>query len=94
MPYRHQPEKAGIRTTAVVPCVDEIIDSSTRVGFLTLIAFLLIDKGLSTGWATLAVPLILVGGMAGKLACGMLAERVGIIRHHHHQKWPPASASR
>jgi MFS family permease len=26
------------------------------------------------------VPLILVGGMAGKLACGMLAERVGIIR--------------
>jgi MFS family permease len=35
---------------------------------------------LSTGWATLAVPLILVGGMAGKLACGVLAERVGIIR--------------
>lgn len=61
-------------------CLIEIIDSSTRVGFLTLIAFLLIDKGLSTGWATLAVPLILVGGMAGKLACGILAERVGIIR--------------
>jgi MFS family permease len=61
-------------------CLIEIIDSSTRVGFLTLIAFLLIDKGLSTGWATLAVPLILVGGMAGKLACGLLAERVGIIR--------------
>ena len=61
-------------------CLIEIIDSSTRVGFLTLIAFLLIDKGLSTGWATLAVPLILVGGMAGKLACGVLAERVGIIR--------------
>lgn len=61
-------------------CLIEIIDSSTRVGLLTLIAFLLIDKGLSTGWATLAVPLILVGGMAGKLACGVLAERVGIIR--------------
>jgi len=61
-------------------CLIEIIDSSTRVGFLTLIAFLLIDKGLSTVWATLAVPLILVGGMAGKLACGLLAERVGIIR--------------
>jgi MFS-type transporter involved in bile tolerance (Atg22 family) len=26
------------------------------------------------------VPLILVGGMAGKLACGILAERFGIIR--------------
>lgn len=72
----------GIRNRRgfVALCLIEIIDSSTRVGFLTLIAFLLIDKGLSTGWATLAVPLILVGGMAGKLACGMLAERVGIIR--------------
>jgi len=40
----------------------------------------MIDKGLSTGWAALSVPLILVGGMAGKYACGLLAERVGIIR--------------
>ncbi len=61
-------------------CLIEIIDSSTRSGFLTLIAFLLIDKGLSTGWAAMSVPLILVGGMAGKLACGLLAERVGIVR--------------
>lgn len=64
----------------VALCLIEILDSSTRTGFLTLIAFLLIDKGLPNGWAVLAVPLILVGGMAGKLACGMLAERVGIIR--------------
>ncbi len=61
-------------------CLIEIVDSSTRVGFLTLIAFLMIDKGLPTGWAALSVPLILVGGMAGKFACGLLAERVGIIR--------------
>lgn len=61
-------------------CLIEILDSSTRTGFLTLIAFLMIDKGLSTGWAALSVPLILVGGMAGKYACGLLAERVGIIR--------------
>ena len=61
-------------------CLIEIIDSSTRTGFLTLIAFLMIDKGLSNGWAALSVPLILVGGMAGKFACGLLAERVGIIR--------------
>ncbi|MBX3650992.1 MAG: MFS transporter [Burkholderiales bacterium] len=61
-------------------CLIEIVDSSTRVGFLTLIAFLMIDKGLSTGWAALSVPLILVGGMAGKFACGLLAERVGIVR--------------
>lgn len=61
-------------------CLIEIIDSSTRVGFLTLIAFLMMDKGLSSGWAAMSVPLILVGGMAGKYACGLLAERVGIIR--------------
>ena len=40
----------------------------------------MIEKGLPTSWAALSVPLILVGGMAGKLACGLLAERVGIIR--------------
>ncbi len=61
-------------------CLIEILDSSTRTGFLTLIAFLMIDKGLSAGWAALSVPLILVGGMAGKYACGLLAERVGIVR--------------
>lgn len=61
-------------------CLIEILDSSTRTGFLTFIAFLLIAKGLPEGWAVLAVPLILVGGMAGKLACGFLAERYGIIR--------------
>lgn len=61
-------------------CLIEILDSSTRTGFLTFIAFLMIDKGLPAGWAALSVPLILVGGMAGKLACGFLAERVGITR--------------
>jgi MFS family permease len=61
-------------------CLIEVLDSSTRTGFLTFIAFLLIAKGVPAGWAALAVPLVLVGGMAGKLACGFLAERVGIIR--------------
>jgi FSR family fosmidomycin resistance protein-like MFS transporter len=61
-------------------CAIEILDSSTRVGFLTLVAFLMLHKGLPKGWATLSVPLILVGGMAGKYFCGLLAERVGIIR--------------
>lgn len=61
-------------------CLIEILDSSTRTGFLTFIAFLLIARGVPEGWAALSVPLILVGGMAGKLACGFLAERVGIVR--------------
>ncbi len=61
-------------------CLIEILDSSTRTGFLTFIAFVLIARGLPEGWAILSVPLILVGGMAGKLACGYLAERLGIVR--------------
>jgi MFS family permease len=61
-------------------CLIEILDSSTRTGFLTFVAFILINKGLPEGWAVLSVPLILIGGMAGKLACGFLAERFGIVR--------------
>jgi MFS family permease len=61
-------------------CLIEILDSSTRTGLLTFIAFVLIEKGLPQGWAVLSVPLILVGGMAGKLACGFLAERFGVVR--------------
>ena len=61
-------------------CLIEILDSSTRTGFLTFIAFVLIAKGMPDGWAVLSVPLVLVGGMAGKLACGFLAERLGIAR--------------
>jgi len=63
-----------------VLCLIEILDSSTRAGFLTFIAFLLIERGLSAGWAASAVPLVFVGGMAGKLACGLLAERLGVVR--------------
>ncbi len=61
-------------------CLIEILDSSTRTGFLTFIAFVLLARGLPEGWAILSVPLILVGGMAGKLACGFLAERLGVVR--------------
>jgi FSR family fosmidomycin resistance protein-like MFS transporter len=68
------------RTRFGALCLIEVLDSSTRTSFLTFIAFLLIAKGLPVGWAAAAVPLILVGGMAGKLACGMLAERLGIAR--------------
>ncbi len=61
-------------------CAIEVLDSSTRSAFLTFIAFLLLAKGLPTGWAVAAVPLVLAGGMAGKLACGVLAERIGVPR--------------
>ena len=40
----------------------------------------MIDKGVDPGWAASAVLLTVLGGMLGKLACGLLAERVGIVR--------------
>jgi FSR family fosmidomycin resistance protein-like MFS transporter len=61
-------------------CVVDMVDSTTRTGFLTFIAFLLIAKGVPEGWAALAVPLVLIGGMAGKYFCGVLAEKLGVIR--------------
>jgi len=63
-----------------VLCLIEALDSSTRAGFLTFIAFLLIAGGLAEAWAASAVPLVFIGGMAGKLACGVLAERLGVVR--------------
>jgi MFS family permease len=63
-----------------VLCLIEILDSSTRAGFLTFVAFLLISRGLDSAWAAGAVPLVFIGGMAGKLACGLLAERLGVVR--------------
>lgn len=61
-------------------CVIDMVDSATRTGFLTFIAFLLIARGIPDGWAALAVPIVLVGGMAGKYFCGVLAEKLGVIR--------------
>jgi MFS family permease len=58
----------------------EIVDSSMRSAFLTFVAFLMLEKGLPEGWALLSVPLAVAGGMAGKLACGFLAERFGPVK--------------
>jgi len=63
-----------------VLCTIKFIDSSTRNAYLTFVAFLMIAKGVPENYATIAVPMIFVGGMAGKLAIGFLAERFGVVR--------------
>ncbi|MCP5155880.1 MAG: MFS transporter [Ectothiorhodospiraceae bacterium] len=72
----------GMRSGRGVAALTAIaaLDSSTRTGFLTFVAFALIEKGVDTGWAGSAVLVALLGGMAGKYACGLLAERVGVVR--------------
>jgi MFS family permease len=58
----------------------QVIDSSTRTGLLTFLPFLLIAKGSSVRALGFALMLVFAGGAAGKFACGVLAERLGVIR--------------
>jgi FSR family fosmidomycin resistance protein-like MFS transporter len=53
------------------------LDSMMQAVFLTFIAFVLLDKGVGEGMASIAVVLALSGGMVGKFCCGFLAARFG-----------------
>ena len=57
-----------------------MIDNATRSPFLTFLPFLLIAKGLTVAGVGGAFALLFAGGAAGKFACGLLAERIGVIR--------------
>jgi len=57
-----------------------IIDSATRMGFLTFLPFLLRIKGAGLPMVGVALTLIFAGGAAGKLVCGFLGARLGVVR--------------
>ena len=57
-----------------------MIDSGARLSFLTFLPFLLVEKGASIAMIGQALALVFAGGAAGKLVCGHVAERVGILR--------------
>jgi MFS transporter, FSR family, fosmidomycin resistance protein len=57
-----------------------MIDNSTRSGLLTFLPFVLVAKGLSVAGVGGALALVFAGGAMGKFVCGVVAERVGIIR--------------
>ncbi|MBT4497347.1 MAG: MFS transporter, partial [Gemmatimonadetes bacterium] len=57
-----------------------MVDSSVRVGSLTFLPFLLIEKGAPVEMLGIALALVFAGGATGKLVCGFVAERVGILR--------------
>ena len=48
--------------------------------FLTYLPFLLLEKGLRLDVIGIALGLTFAGGATGKFVCGVLAERLGIIR--------------
>ncbi|MCL1985868.1 MAG: MFS transporter [Betaproteobacteria bacterium] len=57
-----------------------ILDSATRMGFLTFLPFLLLGKGADMTTLGIALSLIFAGGAAGKLLCGIIAARAGAIK--------------
>lgn len=57
-----------------------VLDSSTRGAVLTFVPFLLTAQGASVQEVALALTLIFAGGACGKFACGMVAEKFGIVR--------------
>jgi MFS family permease len=57
-----------------------VIDSATRMGFLTLLPFVLIAKGASVTQVGFALSLTFAGGAAGKFVCGLIAARAGVLR--------------
>ncbi|HWB48849.1 MAG TPA: MFS transporter [Stellaceae bacterium] len=57
-----------------------MIDSATRMGFLTFLPFLLKLKGAGLPEIGVALTLIFAGGACGKLACGWLGQRLGVVR--------------
>src|SRR5665213_1333527 len=57
-----------------------MIDSATRMGFLTFLPFLLTLKGAGLAEIGVALTIIFTGGACGKLACGWLGQRLGVGR--------------
>ena len=56
------------------------LDIAVQSGFLTFLAFLMLEKQVPAGLAAFAVVLTLAGGIFGKFGCGFLAERIGVRR--------------
>ncbi|MGA8135528.1 MAG: MFS transporter [Pseudomonas gingeri] len=56
------------------------LDSAVRMGFLTFLPFLLSRKGAGTAGIGLALMLLFVGGAFGKLFCGYLGARIGMMK--------------
>src|SRR5262245_27548328 len=56
-----------------------LIDSTARMGFLTFLPFLLQAKGASIAQIGFGLTLVFAGGAAGKLVCGYLGARLGLL---------------
>ena len=57
-----------------------VLDSGTRMGFLAFLPFILRGKGATAPLIGLALTLVFAGGAAGKLACGLMGAKFGVLR--------------
>lgn len=70
-----EPPRAGF---VALLCIG-LIDSATRMAFLTFLPFLLTAKGANVAEIGIALTLVFAGGAAGKLACAFVGARIGVI---------------
>jgi len=56
-----------------------VLDSGTRMPFLTFLPFLLGAKGASVTGIGLALTLVFAGGACGKLVCAFIGARIGVF---------------
>ncbi len=56
-----------------------VLDSATRMGFLTFLPFVLTAKGASLPTIGFALTLVFAGGAAGKLVCAFIGARIGTV---------------
>jgi MFS transporter, FSR family, fosmidomycin resistance protein len=56
-----------------------VIDSATRMAFLTFLPFVFTTKGASLQTVGLALTLVFAGGAAGKLVCAFIGARIGAV---------------
>jgi MFS transporter, FSR family, fosmidomycin resistance protein len=81
---RREADKTGdstglLRNGFLLLLVIGVIDSATRMGFLTFLPFLLRAKGAGVPEIGFALTLVFAGGAAGKLVCGFLGARLGVL---------------
>ena len=75
-PHQHaNPPRGGFALLLTIG----VIDSATRMGFLTFLPFLLRAKGAGLLEIGVALTLVFAGGAAGKLVCGFVGARLGVL---------------
>lgn len=56
-----------------------VIDSATRMAFLTFLPFVLTEKGAGIQTIGVALTLVFAGGAVGKLVCAFIGARIGAV---------------